>query len=310
MFSRFFTSYRRALFLVLSLCFFANLQSAFLGLKPKGKLDEQSPTAMGFVTMSVAPYRFIVDFLSDKKLACSFIVPPQSDPHHFEPTLSHLADLRRADLILVTGEPCERQLLTSLQQDQNALVLDLRSTCSLLPAPSTCHHHQSGGHKSAHLDCMDTHLWLSPKRLIEQTRAIEGALKERFPAFQELFASKGKELVERLAQLDRSITSQLQDLKIRALLVSHPALTYFCDDYGLDQLSAEAEGRHPTPRQQTRLLSEIKKRQIAKIIVIQPHSEKAARQIAKNLNLEIACINPYGEDPIAFMENLCTLLKR
>lgn len=294
---------------MLTLAIFADFRFKLAGFDQIEATDEQSLPLVGAVTMSVAPYRFIVDRLSNQRVACFSIVPPGSDPHHFEPTLSHIAALRRSDLVLLTGEPCERQFLASLNRDHKARLLDLRATCSLLPAPSACGHHQSQGRGgSLQLDAMDTHLWLSPKRLIDQTQAIAQALQERFPALKKIVAKRGKELIEQLDRLDQSIKQQLDDLSIKAILVSHPALTYFCSDYGLEQLSAEDEGRHVTARQQTLLLAKIKERKIKRIIIIQPHSEKAADQIAKNLNLQIDRFNPYGDDPIVSIKRLCACL--
>ncbi len=299
----------RALALLFTLALFADFRSKRLGFDQIEATGEQSRPFVGAVTMSVAPYRFIVDRLSDQRIACFSIVPPGSDPHHFEPTLSHIAALRRSDLVLLTGEPCERQFLASLNRDHEAPLLDLRTTCSLLPAPSACSHHQSHGRgDNFQLDGVDTHLWLSPKRLIDQTRAIAQALQERFPALKQIIATRAEELIEQLDQLDQSLKQQLDNLSIKTVLVSHPALTYFCSDYGLEQLSAEDEGRHVTARQQTLLLAKIKARKIKRIIIIQPHSEKAADQIAKNLNLQIDRLNPYGDDPIVSIKRLCACL--
>lgn len=264
--------------------------------------------------VSVAPYSYILNALIGQEIDCICIVPPANDPHHFSPTVSHIADLKKADLAFLTGEPCERQFLASLDQNHNVKLLDLRTTCSLLPAPSSCQHHHHQAENSSHhfkfssLDAMDTHLWLSPSRLIDQSIKIAQVLKSRFPEKCHFIDQNQKRLIEALRQLDDQLRLALRTLKMRALLVSHPALTYFCQDYQIEQLSAEFEGRLPAAYEQTQLFQMIQKHKLDKILIIQPHGEKAARQIAKSCHLKISHLNPYSADPIAVMKQICSFL--
>ncbi len=259
--------------------------------------------------MSVAPYISIVEAIAGNEVQCVPIVPEGEDPHTFSPTLAQSNALEKARVWLLTGEPFEAKCVELIGGKCRATVLDLRTTCSLLPAPSSCGHghtptphHRDDPHA---LSLMDTHLWLSPTRLIAQSKAIAHVLAEQFPHWREIFRQNLDVLIEQLSALDVHVRQCVFEQAQRALLVSHPALTYFCADYQLEQLSAEVEGRDPTPKQQSKLLQAIRDKRIDRIFVLQPHSDRAALQLAELYGLKIVTLDPYNRNIQSTLQQIC-----
>lgn len=264
-----------------------------------------SPPTEGIVAVAVPPYRYIVHRLAGDQLRSLSIAPEGADPHTFSPTITQCSELAKADVWLMTGEPFETKCLTALGRKSAIEILDLRTTTSLLPAPGSCQHaHPS----SSPLDAMDTHLWLSPKRLAEQSVAIARTLAGHFPKLREQILKNSECLVRELKELESDLKGQLALAPRRAVLVAHPALTYFCADFNLVQISAEFSGREPTSQQQTQLLLEIQARGIDRIFILKPHSERAARRIAQVLNLQIEVIAPYSYNPLQMLRELTAMI--
>lgn len=260
------------------------------------------------IAASVAPYIFVVDAISGGELKCVPIVPEGNDPHTFSPTLAQTTELARARVWLLIGEPFEAKCIDLVGGIDKAAILDLRTTCPLLPSPCSCGH-ANHHHEPQALDLMDTHLWLSPRRLIAQSRAIERVLSQQFPDLSALFQRNLPNLISQLNDLDAQLHKCTAALAQRAILVSHPALTYFCDDYQLDQLSAETEGKDPTPQQQSKLLRTIRMRQIDRIFIFKPHSERASLQLAELHGLKIVTLDPYHRNPCRTLEQICIGLR-
>jgi len=79
-------------------------------------------------------------------------------------------------------------------------------------------------------------------------------------------------------------------------MVSHPAYTYFCSDYGLQQFSIERHGSEPGAQAVTELLQEARQKRIRRIIVQPQHSSKGAALLARTLDAEIVEVDPFAED--------------
>ena len=259
----------------------------------------------GTVAVAVPPYCYIVQRLAGDRLRSLSIAPEGADPHTFSPTVKQCSELAKADVWLMTGEPFEAKCLAALGRKSAIEILDLRTTTPLLPAPGPCQHSH---HNSSPLDAMDTHLWLSTKRLADQSAAIARLLANHFPNLQEQILKNSDGLIHELKELESDLTQQLALAPRRAILVSHPALTYFCADFNLNQISAEFSGREPTPQQQTQLLLDIQARGIDRIFILEPHSERAARRIAQILNLQIEIIAPYSYNPLQVLRALSSMI--
>ena len=87
--------------------------------------------------------------------------------------------------------------------------------------------------------------------------------------------------------LVKEITALLFSKKGSAILVSHPAFSYFCQDYDLTQLSIEIEGKDPLPQNVTSILKKAREYKVATIIIEPQYSDKGAQLIAECLKLPL-----------------------
>ena len=171
--------------------------------------------------------------------------------------------------------------------------IDLLNSCSL-----TCH--------KCSMDHLDRHIWMSPKLAEEQARKIAEALCEEFPAFAEEFKHNLADLLLDLETLDIELKHSLSRHHGQILLVSHPAFSYFCKDYDLEQLSIEYEGKDPRPRHLNAVLMSAYAHRPRVALALPQHNNKGAQMIADELHLPIRMIDPYAHD---YFETMRTLAK-
>jgi zinc transport system substrate-binding protein len=89
-------------------------------------------------------------------------------------------------------------------------------------------------------------------------------------------------------------------------MVSHPAYAYFCRDYQLKQLSIEFEGKDPSPRQLTSVLTRARQAGIKTVFIQMQYNNKGAQLIAKELGAKIVTLDPYAENYFIMMREIAS----
>ena len=232
--------------------------------------------AKPLVVVSVAPQKYVVERIGRINVTVDLLVPPGASPHFYEPTMRQVLKASAGKVWFRLGEGFEIQVLKVLG-DRMVVV-----------------NQSKGG---------DPHIWLSPTLLREQAHQITETLSKLFPEHQSEFEANCSKLIEELDALDREIVSEMKRCEKKSILVSHGAFGYFCRDYGLNQMTIEAEGKEPTPRYISLLLTKARAEKIDCVFIQPQYNMKGAKRIANALGADVKIIDPYKEDVI---ENLRT----
>ncbi len=279
------------LFFVLLLCAFgACTHSPSLPQKP-------------IVLVSLPPYMGLVESIAQDKVDVVSLTPEKANPHLYEPSPKQLQQALTAKLWIRINEPFERKLLTLFKEKTaNMHIVNLSDKMELLsPCCEHDHHHHSEEEK-------DFHIWLSPRLLQSQIQEICEALSEVAPEHKDLFTKNTQILLGEVRDLDSSISGLLSPLSNKSILVSHPAFSYFCKDYGLTQYSTEIEGKDPLPRDITHLLEKTK-RSPPRIALLQTqYNNKGTEIIARDLQIPTFTIDPYQKDVLQTLRQITYFL--
>ncbi len=232
--------------------------------------------AKPLVVVSVAPQKYVVERIGGLNVTVDLLVPPGASPHFYEPTMRQVMEASKGVAWFRIGEGFEIQVLKVL--GDRMVVVD----------------QSKGG---------DPHIWLSPTLLKEQACQVTETLSELFPENQTIFESNCAHLIEELDRLDQEIAADIARCKKKTILVSHGAFGYFCQDYGLKQLTIEAEGKEPTPKQISLLMATARAEGIDRVFIQPQYNMKGAKRVANVLGADVKIIDPYEENVI---ENLQT----
>lgn len=261
-------------------------------------------TEKPFVLVSVAPHKFFAEKIAGNSLDVGLMVPAGASSHTFEPTPKQMLHASRASLWFQIGEGFEPRAGNALKSHNPDLQLvDLRQGLNLI-YDSDCskghcgcsHHHNEG--------CVDPHFWLSARQGKIQAKTIADALSKRYPQHASLYAKNLEAFTRELDALDTELSTLLLPLKNRTVMVSHPAYAYFCRDYNLKQLSIEFEGKDPSPRQLTRILTEAREVGSKTIFIQMQYNNKGARLIAQEIGAKIVTLDPYAEQYFDTMRDI------
>lgn len=244
------------------------------------------------VLVSVSPYKFFVEKIAGDTVQVAVMVPAGASAHTYEPSPKGMLEASRGDIWFLIGEPFETKASAAITSHNPEMTLiDLRKGVDLI---SSDPHHKYHVHCTC-CNCEDLHIWLSARQGRIQAKTIADALAARYPSHRAQYMENLSKFQLELEQLDHEITEALKPLKNRVILVSHPAYGYYCRDYQLDMLSIEFEGKDPTPRQLTQVITDAQKNKIQKIFTQMQYSSKGARLIAQQIGAQVVELDPYSE---------------
>lgn len=248
------------------------------------------------VLVTVAPYVYFVKEIAGNAVDVEVLVPPGANPHIYEPSPKQVHRMANAQIWFLLGEPIEKKVLTVLREQNRELRdIDLTQGIDLLSSQEhVCEAHHTSESK-------DRHIWLSPKLAQIQAKTIFDALVKAYPDYQEAFQAGFDTLSKELIDLDLGIKAKLLPFHGNAILVSHPAFGYYCQEYGLKQLSIECEGKDPLPRDIEKTLNEAEKLHVKSIFTQAQYNTKGALLISEKLHLPIHEVDPYST---AYIQNL------
>lgn len=201
------------------------------------------------VLTTIAPYAGFLEELGGGHFEVITLIPSNFDPHLFEPTPHDLIKVGDTTLWVRCGEPIEEKFNKVLPQ--RTARMDLPSSQNRAHAACSHHDHNHNHTHNDHAHCTshtDPHYWTSPTMLEKDIVAMAETLALCFPEKEEAILKKAEEIQKRLQVLDLAIRNTLEHKNNCAILVSHPSFGPFCDAYGIEQISLEAEGKELSAR--------------------------------------------------------------
>lgn len=266
---------------------------------------KQSSGEKPIVLVTIAPYAYFVERIAQETVQTEILIPPGVNLHVYEPTPKQVEASIQATLWFRIDEPFEKKMRTTLKEkNPTQTIVNLQDNIDLLSADTlgSCQGH--GASHPHHHGEEDLHTWLSPKRALQQAEAIFQTLVTRFPEHKALYQQNFIQLSADLQNLDKELQNQLLPFKNSAILVSHPALGYFCHDYHLIQLSVECEGKEPRPKDIEQLIQRAKSSSVRSVFLQKGYDNRGAQIIGEKLQLPIYQIDPYAKEYIKTMRQI------
>jgi zinc transport system substrate-binding protein len=251
------------------------------------------------ILVTIAPYAGIAKKIVGDAVEVELFVLPGADPHKYEPSPEQMQNFMQSKIWFRIGDPIETKMLPHMEE-RGIQVIDLSEGKELI---SSEHSHGDHSHEEK-----DLHLWMNPLIVRDQVDTMSRLLVQTFPEHAHHFNLNALKLKLELKELDIELASKLEPIKGSYLLVSHPALAYYCERYELHQLSVEVEGKEPLPQDISQLMSELKEHPVPVVLTEPQYNKKGAELIAEKLHIPTAEINPYMEDYFGMMRKITETL--
>ena len=260
-----------------------------------GKIEDNRKTI--FVT--ITPMQSLIEEITMGDFDVEVIVPKGASPETFEPTPKQVTSFSNAEFIFSTGLIDFEQSLVK-RIDGKAELVNLSKDIELIAGSCSCgnHHHKHG---------IDPHIWTSPRALRTMVTNAHDAIIAHYPDSVK-YTEATERLLERIAELDNYCATRIEAAGVEAIMIYHPAYTYFARDYGIEQIAIENDGKEPSLRQTTALIERAKEHNIKSILRQPQYSEDKVRAIATDVGAEVITTDPLSEDILGEIKRVTEII--
>lgn len=280
----------RSLMIVLAIC----IPVIFSGCWSKTGVSDTTvgkPT----VVVSIVPQETFVKAVAGDLVDIVTMVPPGSSPENYAPTPQELQAFSEASIYFSIGVPTELANILPKAYDINKN-LKVVKLADEVGAVHPARYFAPGE--------ADPHIWLSPKRVKVMIDVISKELSALDPENRTIYEMNAQEYKERLDKLDENIKTSLSGIQNRTFIVYHPAFGYFADDYGLEMLSLEEEGKEATAKEIQDKIDRAKSEGIKVIFYQAEMDSRQARTFAGEIGGKAEQVAPLAADYIENLEKI------
>lgn len=253
------------------------------------------------IYVTITPMHALIEEITQGDFNVEVIVPKGASPETFEPTPKQVTAFSDAEFIFSTGLIDFEQSLVK-RISGSAELVNLSEGIELIAG--SCSH---GNHQHKH--GVDPHIWTSPRALRTMVTHAHDAIIAHYPDSVK-YTEATERLLERIAALDNYCAARIEAAGVGAIMIYHPAYTYYARDYDIEQIAIEHDGKEPSLRQTTALIERAKEHGIRTILRQPQYSEDKVRAIASDAGAEIITTDPLSEDIIGEIERVTDIICR
>jgi zinc transport system substrate-binding protein len=256
-----------------------------------GCTNKKSESHKITVLTGIDPVKTFVEKVTGDKAKVESLIKEGSSPAISKFTTKQITSVEDADIYFYTGVPAEVNIVEKLTLEDLKIIDLLDKVGKVYPNIEIDEHHdeeETDHHQHEKYDHnhgpVDPHIWLSPKRAIEIVKIIKSEMIELDPANEEFYSDNADEYIEKLESLDEELKS---DLSGENILVFHSSFAYFADDYGLNMIVVEENGKKASIKKLTKIIEEAKDKNIDKVFYQQEFDRSQVESIAEELGVEL-----------------------
>ena len=274
--------------------------------------------------VSILPQETFLKAIGGDKVNISLMVKPGNSPHTYEPKPSQMIDISKADIYFSIGVEFEKVWLPKFtRQNKNMIISGMDKGIDKIHMEKHSHHeekhnehdHEAHGHHDDHheheqhneeeYDGKDPHVWTSPNNVKVIAKNILNQLVKIDTKNKPYYEQNYNKFITHINNTDIEIKNILkQTPKGSKFMVFHPAWGYFAKQYNLEQLAIEVEGKSPKPKTIKHIIEEAREKKVKAIFTAPEFSSKVAKQIAKELKINVIKVSPLNPQWSKNLKNL------
>lgn len=253
------------------------------------------------VAVSIVPQETFVKAVAGDLVEVVTMIPSGQSPENFQPTPDLLEKFSKSKIYFSIGVPTESSSILPKAKDLNSSlkIINLdNEVAKVYPDREFAPRKR------------DPHIWLSPKRTKVMIDIIKEELSKIDPKNKSIYEKNANEYVKKLDKVDNDIKLSLTNLKNKSIIVYHPAFGYFCDDYGLNMIALEEEGKESSPQDLQKIIDMAKEKEIKTIFYQAEIDSKQSKTFADEIGGKTELIAPLSPDYIKNLEKIANVFKQ
>ena len=207
------------------------------------------------IIATIPPLAAVVQMLNDEPISC--LLPPGSDPHHFQLSPRQVEKLNRATLLVRSSKDDHGWM----QIPANTPVIDIWPK--------------------------EDHAWLNPDNLLAALPRIAEQLISLFPDRKTVIEANLKRSMDDVGQIKSELSKALSTLQSSGVMMQHPSWRRVFDTYEIPVLlvlESQRHGHEHGPRHLENALNRLEKYPDAVLIGDVRHSNRSLEWLASHSN--------------------------
>ncbi|TVP61904.1 MAG: ABC transporter substrate-binding protein, partial [Leptolyngbya sp. LCM1.Bin17] len=252
------------------------------------------------------------------------LMPTNVDPHDFQASPADVQALVNADVLVKNGLEMEFFLddLIANAENPDLVMIDSSEGIAVLSNEAVEGHGHDHGHSHGHSHDHDheeagataadhdhghshadgghhhhgeynPHIWLDPKRAIQQVENIRDGMIAVDPEGEEIYTANAAAFIAELEALDAEIAEQLAPFAGQTFVAFHDFAPYFAESYGLDaEFLVDVPTVNPAPEDVKRVMDTVEASNLKTLLTEPTAGEDAFDAIARDLGVEVGMFDP------------------
>ena len=280
---------------------------------PQAQLSPVATTGELKVVTTFLPITQFTKAVAGDRAEVTQLLPTNVGPHDYQAKPEDAQRLAEADVLVQNGLEMEEFLEDLVENAGNPdlkIIDSSEGIATISNEDVEGHDHAEGeGHDHAEVEHVEgeehaeeghhhhgefnPHIWLDPKRAIEQVENIRDGLIAADPEGQAEYNANAAAYIARLQALDAEITSTLQPYAGKTFVAFHDFAPYFAQSYGLKAaFLVDIPEDNPAPEDVKRVTDEVKESNLKTILTEPQTGESSFSALAKDLNVQISVFDP------------------
>lgn len=273
------------------------------------------------IAVSILPEVAFVEAIVGDKCTVTTVIPPGFSPANYQPSPKELLKISNADLYFSIGVLAETNIIPKIVTDKTKVISLSDAVNKIYPLLSMDNHHHDeddnshNNHDNHDEDedshnhsGLDPHIWMSPKRVKVIIETIKDSLIELDSDNSKYYTSNAEKYIQQLTELDNYINDSLKKSQLKSFIIYHPSLGYLADDYGLNMLSIEQEGKKATIDTIKNVVDFANENNINVIFYQDEFDSKQAKVIADEIKGTVVSLDILSKDYINNMKKIVDAL--
>lgn len=279
--------------------------------------SDASPVATADELQVVTTFLPITQFtkaVAGDRVEVTQLLPTNVGPHDFQARPEDVQRLTEADVLVQNGLEMEEFLedLVANASNPDLQIIDSSEGIATI-ANEEVEGHSHGkeeGHDHDHAHDhaereeqaeaghhhhgeYNPHVWLDPKRAIQQVENIRDGLIAADPEGEAEYTANAAAYIAQLQELDAEITSTLQPYAGKTFVAFHDFAPYFAQSYGLEaEFLVDIPEGNPSPDDVKRVTDEVQASDLKAILTEPQAGESSFAPLANDLNVTVSTFDP------------------
>lgn len=271
------------------------------------------------VSVPIGPIGDFVKQVGGERVAVNVILPPGASESNYQPSPKEMNALADSQIYfsIGMGSEVDNILPNMATLNEKLFIIHLNEVVDQV-YPAMYFEDYEDNHSDEDEDededdhdhvGRDPHMWMSPKRVVVMIEAIRDELIALDSDNAMIYEENAKAYIQDLTALDIKIQDFMSTVSNRKFIIMHPSLGYFADDYNLEMVAIEEDGKATTARRFGEIIEFAKENDIKVVLYQQEFDNQQAKTLADEIGGRTMVFEPLSNDYLGSLTSLVDVFK-